>query len=51
MGLALADVNKQNNLLNEGEDSQDDIERHVDEWIAENQSTWDSWIEQAKSAG
>lgn len=51
MGLSLADVNKQNNLLNEGEDSQDDIERHVDDWIANNQSTWDSWIEQAKSAG
>lgn len=51
MGLALSDVATQNGKMNEGEDSQDDIERHVDEWIADNQSTWNSWIEQAKAAG
>ena len=50
MGLPLADVSNQSNRMSKGEDSQTDIEGHVDEWIAENQSTWDSWIEQAKTA-
>ena len=51
MELVLADVANQNNLMNQGEDSQIDIERHVDEWIVANQSTWDSWIKLAKAAG
>jgi len=36
--------------MNEGEKSQSAIEGHVDEWIAKNQSTWDSWLEQARKA-
>jgi glycine betaine/proline transport system substrate-binding protein len=35
----------------EGEDSQKDIERHVDEWIEKNREQWDSWIAEAKKAG
>ncbi len=38
--LDLIDINEQNTRMNEGEKSQKDIERHVDEWIAKNQSTW-----------
>jgi glycine betaine/proline transport system substrate-binding protein len=48
--LPLADINEQNTRMNEGEKSQKDIERHVDEWIAKNQATWDGWLEQARSA-
>jgi len=50
MGLELSMVANQNNLMNQGEDSQVDTEKHVTDWIVENQSTWDSWLEQAKSA-
>jgi len=50
MAVPMNDVSNQVNKMNAGEDSQVDIERHVDEWIAANQSTWDGWIEQAKKA-
>lgn len=48
--VPLEDINAQNAKMFAGEDSQQDIERHVDEWIAANQETFDSWIEQAKAA-
>jgi glycine betaine/proline transport system substrate-binding protein len=51
MRLELSTVAQQNNKMNQGEKSQADIERHVDEWIAANQATWDSWIEAGKKAG
>jgi len=48
--LPLGDINEQNTRMNEGEKSQKDIERHVDEWIAKNQDTWKSWLEAARGA-
>lgn len=51
--VAAIDINKvsaQNNTMRGGEDSLDDIERHVDEWIKENQATFDSWIKAAQDA-
>jgi len=50
MRLELPAVAQQNNRMNQGEDSQSDIERHVDEWIADNQAIWDGWIEDAMNA-
>ena len=50
MRLEPRTVAQQNNRMNQGEDSQADIERHVDEWIAENQAIWDGWIEDAMNA-
>jgi glycine betaine/proline transport system substrate-binding protein len=48
--LPLIDINEQNTRMNEGEKSQKDIERHVDEWIAKNQAKWDGWLEAARKA-
>jgi glycine betaine/proline transport system substrate-binding protein len=48
--LALNDINEQNTRMNAGEKSQKDIERHVDEWIAKNKSTWDGWLDEARKA-
>ncbi len=48
--LPLGDINEQNTRMNEGEKSQKDIERHVDEWIAKNQQTWDGWLTEARAA-
>jgi glycine betaine/proline transport system substrate-binding protein len=48
--LPLNDINEQNTRMNEGEKSQKDIERHVDEWIAKNQQTWNSWLDSARKA-
>lgn len=48
--IPLNDINEQNTRMNEGEKSQKDIERHVDEWIAKNQEKWNGWLEAARSA-
>lgn len=48
--LPLPDIAAQNIKMFEGEDRQRDIERHVDEWIAKNKSTWESWLNDAKLA-
>ncbi len=48
--LPLGDINEQNTRMNEGEKSQKDIERHVDEWIAKNQEKWNGWLAEARSA-
>ncbi len=49
--LNINDVSAQNNRMRDGEDSVEDISRHVDEWIATNQETFDSWVEAGKKAG
>ncbi len=48
--LDLIDISEQNTRMNEGEKSQKDIEKHVDEWIAKNKSTWDGWLAEARKA-
>lgn len=48
--LPLGDINEQNTKMNEGEKSQKDIERHVDEWIAKNQEKWNGWLAEARKA-
>jgi glycine betaine/proline transport system substrate-binding protein len=48
--LPLIDINEQNTRMNEGEKSQKDIERHVDDWIAKNKATWNGWLDQARNA-
>ena len=48
--LELVDIAAQNTRMNEGEKSQKDIAKHVDEWIAANQDTWQGWLEAARKA-
>jgi glycine betaine/proline transport system substrate-binding protein len=45
--IPIDDINAQNMLIQEGEDTPEDIERHVNEWISDNQELFDSWVEQA----
>jgi glycine betaine/proline transport system substrate-binding protein len=47
MSLPIADVNAQNQLMNDGQGSQQAIARHTDAWIKGHQKTFDSWIAQA----
>jgi len=47
VAIPIDDINAQNMLIQEGENTPEDIERHVDEWIANNQELFDSWVEQA----
>lgn len=48
--IPIEDVSAQNQLMNDGEDTPDDIRRHAEEWISENQAQFDEWIEQSISA-
>ena len=48
--LPLGDINEQNTKMQEGEKSQQDIERHVQEWITKNKETWNKWLEEARKA-
>ena len=48
--LPLSDINEQNTRMNEGEKSQKDIEKHVDEWIAKNTDKWNGWLAEARKA-
>jgi glycine betaine/proline transport system substrate-binding protein len=50
MSVDLPSIAEQNTRMYEGEDSQKDIEKHVDAWIERNQEQWDAWIAQAKAA-
>ena len=42
-------VSAQNQRMQDGEDRPEDIRRHAEEWIAENQELFDSWIEEASA--
>ncbi|MBP0020465.1 MAG: glycine betaine/L-proline ABC transporter substrate-binding protein ProX [Cyanobacteria bacterium SBLK] len=44
--IPVDDINAQNLLMRDGENSQEDVSRHADEWIAKNQDTVDGWIEE-----
>lgn len=48
--LPLEDINEQNTLMNEGEKSEKDIQRHVDTWISKNQEKWQGWLDAARAA-
>lgn len=48
--LNVNDVSEQNQRIQNGEDSLDDIEKHISEWIANNQSTFDGWVAEARAA-
>lgn len=43
-------VSAQNRLISDGENTDRDIERHVDNWINANQDLFNSWLEAAREA-
>ena len=50
MEVSSNDISAQNLLMQDGEDSEDDIERHADGWIEANRETFDGWLEEARAA-
>jgi glycine betaine/proline transport system substrate-binding protein len=48
--VPIEDISAQNKLMQDGEDSADDIAGHVDQWIEDNQATFDGWVEEAQAA-
>ncbi|MBU2647263.1 glycine betaine/L-proline ABC transporter substrate-binding protein ProX, partial [bacterium] len=48
--LPLRDINEQNTKMQDGENGQKDIERHVDQWIEKNSVKWNRWLELARTS-
>ena len=50
VGLPLSDVAVQNLKMLLGEDSEADVKRHAAEWIADNRTVVDSWLDAARES-
>lgn len=48
--LPLSDINSQNTKMQDGEKSEKDIARHVQDWISANQDKWNGWLDAARKA-
>lgn len=50
MELPANDISAQNLAMRNGQDSEEDIERHTDLWIKANRETFDGWLKEARAA-
>ena len=50
MKVPLRDIAAQNERYFEGEDDQEDVERHAREWIKANQEFWNTCLDEARAA-
>lgn len=50
MSVPLEDIAAQNYKMYQGEDSEEDIEHHVNEWIEKNKDKWEACLEAARKA-
>ena len=50
MQVSNNDISAENLAMRDGEDSEKDIERHADAWIAANRKKVDGWLERARAA-
>lgn len=48
--IDINDISAEAKRITDGEDTSEDLDRHVDEWIAAHQAEYDSWLEQARAA-
>jgi len=51
VSIPITDVSLQNQRMRDGENTPADIRRHAEEWIQNNQGTFDSWLDDAKRVG
>lgn len=50
MRIPMNDISAQNRLIHDGQNRQQDMQRHADSWIKAHQKTFDGWIAQALAA-
>jgi glycine betaine/proline transport system substrate-binding protein len=50
MAIPLEDIFAQNARMFEGEDSEADLARHAEAWIADNRDQFDAWLDEARAA-
>lgn len=46
--IGINDVSAENKMIADGEDSSEAIDKHVADWIAANQATYDGWLAEAR---
>ena len=49
--ISAADMNAESLLIKKGEDKPEDILRHAQEWVKNNQQLYDNWLEIARQEG
>ncbi|NEP02678.1 MAG: glycine betaine/L-proline ABC transporter substrate-binding protein ProX [Symploca sp. SIO2E9] len=49
--IPLEDVNQQQKLVQDGEDSPADVRRHAQKWIENHQQLFDNWLKEARQTG
>jgi len=49
--IPVEDISTESLRIKDGEDRPEDIRRHAEEWVENNQELFDSWVEEAKQAG
>ncbi|NEP55817.1 MAG: glycine betaine/L-proline ABC transporter substrate-binding protein ProX [Symploca sp. SIO2G7] len=47
--IPIEDMSAQSLRIKDGEDSPQDVRRHAEEWVEENQELFDSWVEEARN--
>ncbi|MBL4928116.1 glycine betaine/L-proline ABC transporter substrate-binding protein ProX [Fuscibacter oryzae] len=48
--LDINDISAENKMIADGQNSNDDIKRHADEWIKAHQADYDAWLAAARAA-
>lgn len=48
--ISINDISAENKLIADGQDKSADIDKHVTDWIAANQATYDGWLAEARKA-
>lgn len=50
IAIPVDDLNRESSLINDGEDSSDDIRRHAEEWVENNSGLFEGWLKEAQQA-
>ncbi|RFC64354.1 proline/glycine betaine ABC transporter substrate-binding protein ProX [Fulvimarina endophytica] len=50
MQVSSNDISAENLLMQQGQDSETDIDAHADAWIAGHQEQWNQWLDEARAA-
>lgn len=48
--IDINDISAENKLIADGEDKSEDIDKHVEDWIAAHQDLYNTWLAEARAA-
>ncbi|TIL85328.1 MAG: glycine betaine/L-proline ABC transporter substrate-binding protein ProX [Mesorhizobium sp.] len=50
LAVPLDDVNSENKLVHDGQNTRADVHKHAEQWKEQHKAQWDAWIAEAKAA-